>query len=373
MNAVIVGHAAVRAANRQVYRRLAARGIRVTVAIPDRWYSVLGGVLRAEPEPLDSPLRVVVRRRIGKTHTNLYALWPGIEALIDGGTPCAIYLDEDPPGFMALQCAIAAQKRRAGFVILSLQNIFKRYPPPFNFIQRYVFSRANACVAATRECEEVIRKRGYDGPVSIMRFAYDLTPLPEGERERIAHRHGFGRPAVGFVGRLVHEKGVDLLLRAAQQLRGARIVIGGDGPERGALEALAQELGLLDRVHFLGNLAPEEALRVIGALDVCALPSRTTSSWKEQVGRVPIEAMAQAVPVVGSSSGGIPETTGDAGLIFTEESVPELTGAILQALDPRCREKLISRGLSHVRDQYSLDRAADVLHRALDLSATVAA
>ncbi len=370
---MIVSHAAVRAANRQVYRRLASRGVNVRVVMPDRWYSVLGGVLHAEPEPADSPLRVVVRRRIGRTHTNLYALWPGIDDLLDPHSPSAIYLDEDPPGLVALQCAIAAHKKRAGFVILSLQNILKRYPPPFNFIQRYVFSRAGACVASSNECEEIIRKRGYGGPTFVMRFAYDLRPPTLDERQEIAARYAFDRPAVGFVGRLVPEKGVDLLLRAARLLPGVHVVIGGDGPERNPLEALAAELDVRDRVHFLGNLAPEEAIRVIGALDVCTLPSRTTHFWKEQVGRVPIEAIAQGVPVVGSSSGGIPETAGDGGLIFAEENVDEFVQCIARALDPMYRGDLIARGLARAQDVYSLDRAAEVLHHSLDLSLAAAA
>lgn len=373
MHAIIVSHAAIRAANRNVYRRLATRGVPVTLVIPDRWYSVLGGVLRAEPEPEDSPLRVVVRKRIGRAHTNLYALWPGVEELIQANEPSAVYLDEDPPGFMALQCALAAHRRNAGFVILSMQNILKRYPPPFNFIQRYVLSRAHACLAASRECEQTIRGRGFTGPTSIIRFAYDLQPLDQQRRDEIARKYGFARPAVGFVGRLVPEKGVDLLLRAARQVTNAHVVIGGDGPSREDLQVLASELGIAQRVHFLGNLSPEEALSVIGALDVCTLPSRTTGFWKEQVGRVPIEAIAQGVPVVGSDSGGIPETAGDAGLIFPEDRVDDFVRCIDTALDPQQRPELIARGLARAREEYSLDRAADVLHRSLDLSVHAAA
>jgi glycosyltransferase involved in cell wall biosynthesis len=369
MRAIIVSHAAIRAANRSVYRRLAARGTAVTLVVPDRWYSVLGGALLAEPEPANSPLRLIVRQRIGCAHTNLYALRPGIRDLVAGGEQASIYLDEDPPGFMALQCALAARAHGAGFVILSMQNILKRYPPPFNVIQRFVFAQANACLAASRQCEETIRKRGFTGPVAIMRFAYDLRPPGEIRRASVARRYGFGRPAIGYVGRLVHEKGVDLLLRAAQRIDSAHVVIGGDGPLRGELERLAGELGLTERVHFLGNLSPEEAIAVIGALDVCTLPSRTTGFWKEQVGRVPIEAIAQGVPIVGSNSGGIPETAGDAGLIFREDRVDDFIRCIEAALDPDRRRDLIARGLARAHDEYSLDRAADVLHTSLDASA----
>jgi glycosyltransferase involved in cell wall biosynthesis len=373
VDALVVSHAAIRASNRSVYRRLAARGARVTVVVPERWYSVLGGVLRAEPEPEDSPIRLAVRKRVGKTHTNLYMLWPGIGDLIGRRSESAIYVDEDPPGFMALQSALTAARSRVGLVILSLQNILKRYPAPFNAIQRYVFTRAGACVASTHECEKVIRLRGYEGPVTIMRFAYDLAPMSAYARDQIAQRHGFRRPAVGFIGRLVHEKGVDVLLRAAHRLLKVHVVIGGDGPQRGALQGLAEELNLSDRVRFLGNLSPEEAIREVGAFDVCALPSRTNSFCKEQVGHVPIEAMAQGVPVVGSRSESIAETIGDAGLLFPEEGIAELAQCIASALSSPLRDELTTRGLARARDEYSLDQAAAALDGALHRSIESAA
>jgi glycosyltransferase involved in cell wall biosynthesis len=363
MDAVIVAHAAVRAANRSVYRRLASRGVNVTLVVPDAWYSVLGGVLPAEPEPADSGVRLVVQKRLGKAHINLYALWPGLTGLIDRKRETAIYVDGDPPGFIALQAALGARRHRAGLVMLSMQNILKKYPLPFNLIQRFVLSQTGACVAPTRECEQVMRDRGYGGPISIMRFGYELAPLSQTVRDDIAKRYGFSRPAIGYIGRLVPEKGVDVLLKAAKMVPDASIVIGGDGPESEPLKRLARELAIDERVRFLGNLEPTEAVAVMGSLDVSVLCSRTTGFWKDQIPRFPIESMAQGVPFIGSSSGAIPELAGDAGLIFTEDSFHELAVRMREALDRK--DELSRRSLERARSTFSLDQMCDALQGAL--------
>jgi glycosyltransferase involved in cell wall biosynthesis len=89
-------------------------------------------------------------------------------------------------------------------------------------------------------------------------------------------------------------------------------------------------------------------------MDVMVLPSRTTPSWKEQFGRVLIEAMSCAVPVVGSSSGEIPTVLGDAGLIFPEGDVAALRVALRRImLDATLRAELGARGRQRVLAHYT--------------------
>lgn len=368
MKVVVVAHPAIRASNRAVYRRLAERGLDVTLVVPDRWKSVLGGTILPDPEEPGSPLKLIVRKKIGIAHSNLFFMVPGIDDLIPRGERCAVYVDQDPAGLMAFQAAIATHRKGAGLVFMSMQNILKKYPMPFNAIQKYVFARAGACVAGSKECRTVVVQRSYTGPVSILSFGYELVPLANDERERVAKTYGFSRPSIGYVGRLVPEKGVDLLIKAFAKVGHAELVIGGDGPSMNELQALVRTLDLEDRVHFLGNLAPNEAVRLIGALDVCTLPSRTTKAWKEQFGRTAVEAMAQGVPMIGSSSAAIPEVIGDAGLIFEEGNVDAFAACILRALDPVERAAIIEKSLERANREFSLDASANTLHRALEES-----
>jgi glycosyltransferase involved in cell wall biosynthesis len=135
------------------------------------------------------------------------------------------------------------------------------------------------------------------------------------------------RPLVGTVGRLVPGKGVDVLLRAlaGRALAGtpAGYLVVGDGPERCALERLAADLGVRDRVAFAGWR--EDARDLVAALDVLAVPSREDGSPL-----VVLEALGAGVPVVGSRVGGIPDqvTDGREGLLVA----PGDPGALGEAL-----------------------------------------
>jgi len=95
-------------------------------------------------------------------------------------------------------------------------------------------------------------------------------------------------------------------------------VLVGGGPERSKLEALAQGLGISARVRWEPWVDSCDVAEYMNAFDVLVLPSRTRRNWKEQFGRVLVEAMACETCVVGSDSGEIPNVVGDTGLIFHE-------------------------------------------------------
>jgi len=107
-------------------------------------------------------------------------------------------------------------------------------------------------------------------------------------------------PVVGVVARLVRQKRLDLLVRAVARLDGVRCVLAGDGPERGRLERLTAELGVTDRVAFLGHR--EAVGDVLGALDVFALTSHV-----EGMSNAMLEALAAGVPVVSTPVSGAAE------------------------------------------------------------------
>jgi glycosyltransferase involved in cell wall biosynthesis len=158
----------------------------------------------------------------------------------------------------------------------------------------------------------------------------------------------------------VAEKGVDLLLEALAGLQGIwRAYILGSGPEGEALQDQARRLGLADRVTFDDWLPSAQMPAYYRQLDVLVVPSRTRPNWKEQFGRVLIEAMACGVPVVGSDSGEIPNVIGDAGLIFPEGQVDilrEHLGRLLRDLD--LRSELAQRGRERVLAHYTQARVA---------------
>ena len=144
-------------------------------------------------------------------------------------------------------------------------------------------------------------------------------------------------PTVTFAGRLVREKGVDVLLSAfsevVKRLPSARLLLVGDGPERSALGQQVRGLGLAHRVEMTGHLPPEDTQRRLAGTWVQAVPSR----WPEPFGMVATEAMMRGTAVVASNTGGLPEIVqhGRTGLLVPPGDAESLAAALLRLLqDP---------------------------------------
>ena len=155
-----------------------------------------------------------------------------------------------------------------------------------------------------------------------------------------------GAAVIAMVGRLVSaQKGQDLLLRAMPEIRRqcpeALLLIAGDGPDRAALESLAQELGLGAAVRFLGRRDDVPAL--LAASDVVAVPSVVAEAF----GLTALEGMAAGRPVVAFASGGLPELVrdGETGILVPTGDAAGLARAIRQLLtEPALRDRLGAAG-----------------------------
>jgi glycosyltransferase involved in cell wall biosynthesis len=245
------------------------------------------------------------------------------------------------------------------------QNIDKPLPAPFPALRRYVFRNVRGGIAGTEEAAAVLRSAGYDGPIAVIpQFGVDPERFAPDPNAAAALRAHVGvRPGdliVGYAGRLVEEKGLALLLEAVARLEQIRLVIVGGGPMRAALERRARAEDLEGRVHFQGDVTSCEMPQHLAGIDILALPSLTTPSWKEQFGRVLVEAMACGIPVVGSDSGEIPQVIGDAGLIVAEGDADALTQALRQLAEaPALRAELGRRARKRVLARYTNDRIAE--------------
>jgi glycosyltransferase involved in cell wall biosynthesis len=160
------------------------------------------------------------------------------------------------------------------------------------------------------------------------------------------------------VGRLVPEKGVDTALEAMAVLPGGAAVLTviGDGPELPALRQLAGSLGIADAVTWLGSLDRQATADAYRTFDVVVVPSKATARWREQFGRVVIEAAATAVPVIATRSGELPflvESLG-AGWIVEEEDATAMAELLRTfAADPRLPAEAGRRARRSIEERYS--------------------
>lgn len=159
------------------------------------------------------------------------------------------------------------------------------------------------------------------------------------------------RFTIGVVGRLVPEKGFDVMLRALIELPGADLVLVGEGPARSSLERLSRDLGLDGRVTFTGRVEPPWTSR--WRFDVLAVPSRI-----EGFGLVAVEALLAGIPVVGSRVGGLCEvlTDGRTGLLVPVDDPTALASALRTLQDdPSLRRELAEQGSFDARQRFSVD------------------
>lgn len=328
-------------------------GVTVGLVVPPRW-----GTLPFEPMAGDAdfPLFITPVWLSGRNHFHRYR---GLAAVIRRFGPDLIHVDEEHYSAVTEQATKLAARHRIPSLFFTWQNLFKRYPEPFRTMEKRVFARVRGAIAGNHEAREVLRQKGFDKPVAVIpqfgadpRFspnAKPTLPVPAGWEK------GF---VIGYVGRLIPEKGIDTLLAAASSLIRERsdvyVVIVGTGPWEKAGKAQAQSLGIGDRVLWVPWARSEEMPGFLAGLSVLVLPSRTGTSWKEQFGRVLTEAMATGIPVVGSDSGEIPHVIGEAGLVFAEGDAGQLAAAILRLIEDRALARRLSEaGIERVAGEFS--------------------
>jgi glycosyltransferase involved in cell wall biosynthesis len=364
LRVVILSKAFVVGAYRSKLAQLAAQpGMDLIAMVPPSWRDERGE-LRLEPTPAEGYQFIVTPIRFnGNFHLHYY---PQFDRLLKQLKPDLVHIDEEPYNLATFLAQRSAQAVKARTVFFSWQNLNRTYPPPFRWFERYVLQHAAAGIVGNRDSEQVWRAKGYRGPLTIIPQV-GVEPdvfTPRAERNRGSTSETALLPngrtpvstfSVGYAGRFVKEKGIDLLLNALAGLSGDwRADLLGGGPDQTRLAELAQQLQLIDRVRFLPWMPSVQTVDYYRSLDVLVLPSRSRSNWKEQFGRVLVDAMACGVPVVGSTCGEIPNVIGDTGLIFPEGDAAALR-AQLQRLhdDAALRRELAQRGRQRVLDHFT--------------------
>jgi len=299
----------------------------------------------------------------GNFHLHYY---PRLKRIIRQTEPDIMHIDEEPYNFATFHAMRLARRAGAKTVVFTWQNLRRAYPPPFNWMERYVLRRADALLVGNAEARDVWQAKGYRGLMrQIPQFGVDPAIFHRRQRvlrqskpsvilRRSARRPSQPAMTIGYVGRLVEEKGIEILLRAVAGLQGPwNLKILGSGPERDRFERMAQWLGIESRVTFDRRLPSTHLPNYLSGLDVLVLPSVSRPNWKEQFGRVLIEAMACEVAVVGAQSGAIPEVIGEAGLLFAEGDADDLRQQLQRLLtDVPLRDRLRQAGKARVLAHY---------------------
>ncbi|MFN8457012.1 MAG: glycosyltransferase [Anaerolineae bacterium] len=365
MKVLMLSKACIVGAYQKKLEELAAiDGIELTVVVPPSWDDARYPTRLEKVHTKGYELIVSEIVFNGNYHLHYY---PKLKPIVRWVQPDVFHIDEEPYNLATFLAMRLARSVRAKTVVFSWQNLYKRYPPPFNWMERYALNHADALLAGNTESAQVWQLKGYQGPIHLIpQFGVDPSiyyrrerPLRRGRvsvfKQRAVRPPTQPALVIGYVGRLVEEKGLEMLLQAVSGLSGPwTLQILGSGPERDRLEKMTQWLGISPRVTFDQKMPSTHLPHYFSGLDVLVLPSLTRPNWKEQFGRVLIEAMACDVLPVGARSGAIPEVIGEAGLTFAEGNVEELRLQLQRLIDDVAfREQLRQQGRQRVKAHYT--------------------
>ena len=300
-------------------------------------------------------------RRLLSRHVQLFAYNP--RPIIDAlrrHRPHLIDLNAEP---YSVACAEVLTLRnwfapRAALVLQTCQNIFREYPRPFNWLERRALRQANAAYPCSETARELLDLKGFAGPTPVVPFGVNL----EAFSPRSVNRNATGPLTIGYVGRMLPGKGLNVLAEALNKLQGEewKLLIVGDGSERKPFEQSLAQSGLLARAEFTGAISYDSVPALFQQMDVLVVPTETTARIREQFGRVIVEAMATGIPVIGSTCGAIPEVIDGAGLVFPERDAAALADALRRILaNADLREEFARVGRRRVEQHYSWDQVAD--------------
>lgn len=357
MRILFTWHAAVEPEYRKLFKEIAAQGNELTVITPEKWFEsgrlqAIKGVLEQDGYKV-IPVPILFQNKLKRF---FYRDNKKLAGLFRSVNPEIVHIFEEPYSISCFQMAMLSKRITPGakIVVESFENMIMPQNFLFSYLEKFVLRNTDTLIAIPEEGRKIWRSKG---------FAKKITQAPVGLDENLfkntdasvqggAFLDKKERVRICYVGRLTHDKGVDLLIEAIANLKAEKVdcelVIAGSG-EKEAYSRIAQEKGVSGHITFIDALESRLLPALYSKADVFVLPSRTMKGWKEQFGRVLIEAMSCEVAVIGSDSGEIPHVIGSAGLVFREGDPAALTEALRKLIqDKGLRNRCAKAGRERV-------------------------
>ena len=334
---LIIGHAFIVKTNRDVWRSLSHdNDICVDVVIPEVWNSNLVGKITANSESFLNykviPLPVYFR---GKGSFYFYHLYSMFKVINHKRYDCIIINQETwaLSVFFFNLTSLFTINRKSKKLLMIAQNLKKpslRFLLPFEKFNALFFDRILGCC---HEIKDVLSWKNINTKWGYLPLYYS------NKNEKSFESLGKTRITLGFLGRLSSEKGIHQLLEMYKRLNHEKykLLIAGDGPEKEIIQNSA--------ANYIGVLKHDNVSSFYDKIDILVVPSLTTSFWKEQFGRVIVEAVSHGKIVMSSDSGAIPEVMGTIGLdyIFKENNVESMLETLNKIEDDNNTNRLYEK------------------------------
>ncbi|HEY3875825.1 MAG TPA: glycosyltransferase [Candidatus Kapabacteria bacterium] len=360
MKILYVGHTYTVRANQAKIAALARLpGVEIALVTPHAWQGPLYKNRADRFEGFSAENvhhHIVPAVGIGKESGFLYS--PRISRIIKEFQPDIIHVEQGTYALSYAQILWAAKRYapKARAIFFTWWNLPYELHGIKQRAESFNFAHSATAIAGNQAAKEILWERGFHRPIHVLpQLGIDL-PASNDRREN-DHKERF---RIGYAGRIASEKGVLDLVHAAARMEHrekSELYFVGTG---GELERVKQEAGnnaisLMHHTAVRNESLPEH----LATMDVLVLPSRSTPEWVEQFGHILLEAMAAGIPVIGSSSGEIPNVIGDAGMIFREGNTEELAADLDRLFaNPGERNVYASLGKQRIAQHFTHEKIA---------------
>ena len=294
---------------------------------------------------------------------NVTHIYPGMKGILRRLEPDIIEIWEEPFSAVTAHTTFWAKRiiPKSKLIFFSAHNIRKNYPFPFSKFEKHTYKNADYAFLMSDEVAHVLRGKGYTKGFRVLPLGIDPDIFCKKDVFLLKKQLGLRDFVIGFMGKIVEQKGILDLIEAISQINEKiQVLIIGNGDLRGEVEHLVKLSGRSKRTIIIDAVPHSQVPDHLNCMDLLVFPSITLRHLKEQFGRVVIEAMACEVPVIGSDSGEIPRTIGKAGLVFKEKDVADLKKKIETLVNNRnFRGMLAKNGRKRVFENFTWKAIAE--------------
>jgi glycosyltransferase involved in cell wall biosynthesis len=343
---VTIGHSYVVAENRRLAHEMALAGAgrwHVTAIAPAVFR---GDLRRIALEPLAGEACAVTALPVALDRSPHFMFYRGLHEALSASRADVVHCWEEPYVLAGAQVARAAPAA-SRVVYATFQNIGKTYPWPLSSFERHSMRRAAGWIAFGESVRTTLEARGgYGGAHRVIPPGVDVDRFRPDAAAGAAIRRRLGwaddAHVVGYLGRFEPQKGIGDLMAALDWMRTPwhALFVGG-GSMQPDLDGFAKSHA--GRVYVAGGVPHGDVPAWLNAMTVLCAPSRTTARWREQFGRMLIEAMACGVPVAASNSGEMPAVVAGAGRVLPEGDPGGWASALDALLEDRAALADLSR------------------------------
>ncbi len=361
MRALVISHAYVAEDNRAKWESLADAGkAEIELHLPHRWPSWEFDYRPTLSNHSHLNIRVAHALRVG--YEDQYFFAPKIFRGLGGKDFDILHVEQGASAFVYFQALfernLFSKKTKSCFFTWINWESPMRWP--WKITSSYNLRYSDGAIGGNCEAVDILKHHGFRGKTTVIpQLGINPDDYVSSLNIQLRKELGLREIVIGFVGRLVEEKGLRLLLEAAQKL----------GPEvsmllvgSGSFEAELASYRTQNRLHLvhIPAVPHHEVQNYLRAMDILVLPSYSTPTWKEQFGHILIEAMACEIPVIGSTAAAIPEVIGDAGFLFQEQDANDLLEKLSIFVKSKAeRTRFGKLGRQRVLERFTYDKIAE--------------